>query len=236
MNIRPMSGLSERLGVRRTRRALLGGGAGAVATSALVALIDDAGLAQDQATPEPALVTYTLTASEFEWALMDDVSVRVWGYNCQMPGPEIRAREGDTIRVTLENDLPIPTTIHWHGVNVRPEMDGVAGLSQAPVEPGQSFTYEFVAKPPGTRWYHSHTDPAIQVPMGLYGPLIIDPASTSERFDREYTLMLAEWDLELTPEVATGNATAGPGDRSLRGGELGADFFLINGRMHGGIP
>jgi len=72
--------------------------------------------------------------------------------------------------------------------------------------------------------------------MGLYGPLIIDPASTTERFDREYTLMLAEWDLELTPEVATGNATAGPGDRSLRGGELGADFFLVNGRMHGGIP
>ncbi len=239
MKLRPnpgLPGLPERLGVPWTRRALLSRGAGAVATSALIAAIDGKAGAQDQAISPPALVTYTLTASEFEWALMDDVIVKVWGYNGQMPGPELRAREGDTIQVTLENDLPIPTTIHWHGVNVRPAMDGVAGLSQAPVAPGQSFTYEFVAKPAGTRWYHSHTDPAIQVPMGLYGPLIIDPASTAEHFDREYTLMLAEWDLELTPEVATGKATAGPGDRTLRGGQLGADFFLINGRMHGGIP
>jgi FtsP/CotA-like multicopper oxidase with cupredoxin domain len=236
MKIPPILGLPERLGVRRTRRALLSGGAGAVATSALIALVDETGGAPDHATPEPALVTSTLTASEFDWALMDDVSVTVWGYNGQMPGPAIRAREGDTIQVTLENDLPVPTTIHWHGVDVRPAMDGVAGLSQVPVEPGQSFTYEFVAKPAGTRWYHSHTDPAIQVPLGLYGPLIIDPASATERFDRDYTLMLAEWDLELTPEVATGKTEAGPGDRTLRGGELGADFFLINGRMHGGIP
>jgi FtsP/CotA-like multicopper oxidase with cupredoxin domain len=186
--------------------------------------------------PEPTQRNFTLTASEFDWALMDDVGVRVWGYNGQMPGPELRVREGDIVRVTLNNKLPVPTTIHWHGVNVGPAMDGVAGLSQVPVAPGEAFVYEFVANPAGTRWYHSHTDPALQVHMGLYGPLIIEPRTPSETWDREYTLMLAEWDLELNPAVAAGTAPPGPKDRMLRGGELGADLFLINGRMHGAIP
>ena len=72
----------------------------------------------------------------------------------------------------------MPTTIHWHGVNVPNAMDGVAGLNQAPVEPGEEFVYEFTATPAGTRWYHSHTDPAVQVPLGLYGALIVEPPAT----------------------------------------------------------
>lgn len=225
------------LGAALSRRTLLQRSAAGPA-SAVVAtaggVVASAGL---EATPLPtgALREFTLTASEFEWALMDDVNVRAWGYNGQMPGPELRVREGDTVRITLRNDLPVPTTIHWHGVDVLPSMDGVAGLSQAPVEPGEEFIYEFVATPAGTRWYHSHTDPALQVPMGLYAPLIIEPAVVTERWDRDYTLVLAEWDLELTPAVASGVAPAGPRDQLLRGGELGTDLFLINGKMHGAI-
>lgn len=226
--------VSDHLRWRLSRRSLLQGGAGSAATAALATVVGETTRAE--ATREPALHEFTLTASEFDWSLMDDVGVRVWGYNGQMPGPELRVREDDTVRVTLQNDLPVPTTIHWHGVRVRPAMDGVAGLNQTPVDPGQSFTYEFVANPAGTRWYHSHTDPALQVPLGLYGPLIIEPKTTAEAWDREYTLMLAEWDLELTPAVAAGIAQAGPQDRLLRGGELGADFFLINGKMHGAVP
>jgi FtsP/CotA-like multicopper oxidase with cupredoxin domain len=130
----------------------------------------------------------------------------------------------------------VPTTIHWHGINVPNAMDGVAGLNQAPVEPGGEFVYEFVAKPAGTRWYHSHTDPAVQVPIGLYGALIVEPRTPAKRYDREYTFLLAEWDVELTPAVAAGTQARGAGDAMLRGGELGADLFLINGKMHGSIP
>ena len=101
--------------------------------------------------------------------------VRAWAYNGQVPGPEIRVREGDRVRITLTNHLPVGTTIHWHGLDVPPEMDGPAGLNQAPVESGQSFTYDWIATPAGTRWYHSHTDVATQVMLGLYGSLIVEP-------------------------------------------------------------
>ncbi|MDQ3514994.1 MAG: multicopper oxidase domain-containing protein [Chloroflexota bacterium] len=167
---------------------------------------------------------------------MPGSTVRAWGYNGQIPGPELRVREGDLVRITLRNDLPVPTTIHWHGVHLPPAMDGPAGLNQAPVEPGDAFVYEFVATPAGTRWYHSHADPALQIPLGLYGPLIIEPRSSTKTYDREQTLVLGEWDTELTPEVAAGFARRGPRDQTLRGGELGSDLFLINGHTHGAIP
>lgn len=225
---------------RISRRGLIRRGAGTAAGSVLLAT--GAGTAavpaplQATPEPEPRLREFTLTAQEFDWQLMSDVTVRAWGYNGQMPGPELRVREGDTVRVTLVNQLPVPTTIHWHGVNVPNAMDGVAGLNQAPVDPGNEFVYEFVARPAGSRWYHSHTDPALQVPLGLYGPLVVEPRTPGPAYAREYVLVLAEWDQELTPAVAAGAASRGPGDRRLRGGELGSDFFLINGRMHGAVP
>jgi plastocyanin len=115
-------------------------------------------------------------------------------------------------------------------------MDGPAGLNQAPVEPGDSFTYEFVATPGGTRWYHSHTDVAMQVMLGLYGSLIVEPRHQPVKYDRDYTYILSEWDMELTPEVATGAAPRGPRDSQLRGGELGTDLFMIDGKIHDAIP
>jgi plastocyanin len=240
MQVPKIGGLSGRLADRVSRRRLIQGSAGGVATSALVAasgVLDEGNaIALAQATPEPQTHELTLTASEFDWDLMADVRVRVWGYNGQMPGPELRVTEGDTVRVTLKNELPVPTTIHWHGINVPNAMDGVAGLNQAPVKPGETFTYEFIATPAGTRWYHSHTDPALQVPMGLYGALVVEPRQPEVIYDRDYSLILTEWDLELTPGVAAGTEPVGPKDSMLRGGELGADLFLINGKMHGSIP
>lgn len=181
---------------------------------------------------------YELIAEEFEYELMPGMTTRAWGYNGQTPGPEIRAREGDLVRVTLRNWLTVPTTVHWHGIHLRPEMDGPAGLNQVAVAPGEDFVYEFIATPSGTRWYHSHADPQLQVPMGLYGPLIVEPKTPVRpySYDREYTLMLGEWDSELTPDVAAGRAERGPRDRQMRGGELGADMFLVNGYAHGAIP
>lgn len=240
MHFSRLQNLPVRLANRISRRSLMKHSAGGFASTALVSTSAAIGQSDAsvlaQATPESALREFTLTASEFDWDLMFDAPVKVWGFNGTMPGPEIRVREGDTVRITLKNDLPVPTTIHWHGVNVPNAMDGVAGLNQAPVDPGQEFVYEFTATPAGTRWYHSHTDPAVQVPMGLYGALIVEPREQPVAYDREYTLMLAEWDTELTPGVAAGAEPRGPKDQMLRGGELGADHFLLNGKMHGAVP
>ena len=181
----------------------------------------------------PVVREFELVAEEFDHGVSDGTVVRAWGYNGQMPGPELRVREGDRVVITLRNKLPVPTTIHWHGINLRPEMDGVAGLNQAAVEPAGEFVYDFVATPAGSRWYHSHTDPALQVPLGLYGPLIVEPREPLRTYDRDYTYFFGEWDLELTPDVASGEVPRGPGDRMLRGGELGTDLFLMNGRSHG---
>jgi plastocyanin len=184
----------------------------------------------------PEVRDLTLTAQEIDWEIMPGTTVRAWAYNGQMPGPEIRVREGDLVRITLRNELPVGTTIHWHGVNLPPEMDGPVGLNQAAVEPGEEFVYEFVATPAGTRWYHSHADPTAQIALGLYGSLIVEPQEPKRTYDRDYTYILNEWDLELTPDVAMGKAPRGVRDQILRGGELGTDLFLMNGHAHESIP
>ena len=231
--------------LRLRRRAFLGlGGAAAASlltTASMKSLAEEDHqhtATQDAPTGEPQVREFELTAEEFEWELMPGVTTRAWGYNGQTPGPELRVREGDLVRITLRNRLSVPTTIHWHGIHLRPEMDGPAGLNQEAVAPGEEFVYEFIATPGGTRWYHSHADPQLQVPMGLYGPLIVEPKqpTRSYTYDREHTLILGEWDSELTPDVAAGRAPRGPKDQMLRGGELGADMFLVNGKAHGAIP
>jgi FtsP/CotA-like multicopper oxidase with cupredoxin domain len=179
---------------------------------------------------------FTLVAEEIDWELQPGTSVKAWTYNGEMPGPEIRVTEGDLVRVTLRNNLPVGTTIHWHGVDVPPAMDGPVGLNQAPVEPGESFTYEFIAKPAGTRWYHSHADVAVQVALGLYGQFIVEPKQPETTYDRDYTVILAEWDSHLTPAIARGDEPRSERDRALPGGELGTDLFLMNGKMHEAVP
>jgi FtsP/CotA-like multicopper oxidase with cupredoxin domain len=114
-----------------------------------------------------------------------------WTFNGRIPGPEIRVREGETIRVVLKNYLPEGTTIHWHGVPVPNAMDGVPWVTQNPVMPGESFVYEFEARPAGSYIYHSHVD--YQLDQGLYGALIIEPSNPREAYDREYTLTLEDW-------------------------------------------
>jgi FtsP/CotA-like multicopper oxidase with cupredoxin domain len=222
-----------------SRRLLVQTAASAAATAAVFPALSRSASASARLAPVPFGVReFILMAEQLDWERMPGMTTPAWGYNGQTPGPELRVREGDLVRVVLRNALPVPTTIHWHGVHLTPEMDGPAGLNQAAVEPGEQFLYEFLATPAGTRWYHSHADPALQVPMGLYGPLIIEPATPPRpyAYDREYTLILGEWDSELTPEVAAGTSQRGPRDRTLRGGELGSDMFLVNGKAHGGIP
>src|SRR5437879_6457227 len=118
---------------------------------------------------------FKLTVGRTRWELAPGKIVEAYTYNGQLPGPELRVTEGDTVRVTVTNDLTEPTTVHWHGVEVRAGMDGAPNLSQEPIPPGGAFTYQFVATPAGTRWYHSHFDEKEQQANGLTGALIIEP-------------------------------------------------------------
>ena len=123
-----------------------------------------------------------------------------WTYNGQVPGPEIRVKERDIIRVVLKNYLSEETSIHWHGIPVPNAMDGVPGITQKGVMPGETFVYEFEAKPAGTYIYHSHA--GYQLDQGLYGPLIIEPFKETDSYDCEYTLLLEDWVMKDNGGVA----------------------------------
>ncbi|WP_067620408.1 multicopper oxidase domain-containing protein [Alicyclobacillus acidiphilus] len=111
----------------------------------------------------------------------------------------------------VNHHLDQPTTLHWHGVNVPSPMDGVPGISQDPIMPGQSFTFEFVAGPSGTRWYHSHVFEMDQIPNGLFGALIIEPVNGTEPYpaDRDMTLILSTWGYQSNPGFDYGMQASG---------------------------
>ena len=124
---------------------------------------------------ENGVKVFELTTKAVQWPILDGVTITAFTYNGTVPGPMIRVTEGDPVRIVVKNELPDPTTIHWHGVEVPNAMDGVPGVTQDPIQPGETFTYEFTAKPPGTFMYHSHFESDVQVSAGLYAPFIIDP-------------------------------------------------------------
>ncbi len=136
--------------------------------------------------------TFELVARKTNWKLNDQTEVEAWTYNGTVPGSQIRVKQGEIVRVILKNELDEPTSIHWHGYPVPNTMDGVPGVTQNAVRPGESYTYEFVASVPGTYWYHSHQDSAVQEDRGLYGTLVVEGADEPP-VDREYTLVLDEW-------------------------------------------
>jgi FtsP/CotA-like multicopper oxidase with cupredoxin domain len=113
-------------------------------------------------------------------------------YNEQVPGPMIRMREGDRIRIHLKNELDESTAIHFHGVETPNDQDGVPFVTQPPVKPGESFTYEFTVPNAGSHMYHSHHNAAKQVPLGLLGAFIVDPKRPAkvERADVDYTMII----------------------------------------------
>lgn len=118
---------------------------------------------------------FELTASELQWETEPGKRVLAWAYNGQVPGPQIRVTEGDRVRVILRNELSESTAIHWHGLIVPNSQDGVPYLTQPPVKPGETYTYEFTAKNPGSHMYHSHHNAAKQVGLGLLGGFVIEP-------------------------------------------------------------
>ncbi|MCK9530642.1 MAG: multicopper oxidase family protein [Gammaproteobacteria bacterium] len=130
-------------------------------------------------------------AAEGEVEVASGQPYKAWLYNGELPGPAIRVKEGERLVVTVENRLPSGTTVHWHGIPVPNAMDGVPGLTQEPIAPGERFIYEFTAAPAGSYIYHSHV--GLQLDRGLYGPLIIEEKTPHISYDREYTLVLDDY-------------------------------------------
>ena len=145
----------------------------------------------------------SLTAAHARVALAGEPhpDTDMWTYNGQVPGPEIRLRQGERLRVEIKNRLKQDTTIHWHGVRVPNAMDGAPDLTQPSIEPGGSFVYEFTAPDAGTYWYHPHAHSAEQVGRGLAGPLIIEEPDPLP-VDREVTWMLGDWRLKRDASIA----------------------------------
>lgn len=135
---------------------------------------------------------FNLTCSVIQWEVEPGKLVEAWAYNGTVPGPEIRVTEGDKVRINVTNELHQSTSVHWHGLVVPNSMDGVTFLTQPPIKPGETFIYEFTAKPAGTHMYHAHHNSAEQVSKGLLGSFIVEPADPTTRpaFDREYTIVL----------------------------------------------
>ncbi|MCW5702856.1 MAG: multicopper oxidase family protein [Bradyrhizobium sp.] len=206
-----------------TRRSVLGGVAGLAATLGL----DRTALA-DASTKRLTLVAAPgrslIAGSSYP-------ETPVWCFSGQVPGPEIRVRQGERVHVRVENRLPEATTVHWHGLRIPNAMDGVPHLTQKPIEPGDTFEYEFACRDAGTFWYHPHQRSHEQVERGLAGAFIVEEASPMS-VDRELTWVLDDWRLMRDASISSdfGNMHDAGHD-----GRIG-NTVTINGQVRDAIP
>ena len=148
---------------------------------------------------------YHLIAEEVSNEFAPGLKAKCWGYNGQVHGPTIEAVEGDRVRIYVTNRLKAPTTVHWHGVFLPAGMDGVGGLNQRSIQPGETFKYEWTVRQSGTFMYHSHHDEMTQMAMGMMGMMIFHPRRPSPDYavKRDFAIMLSEW--RIDPGTATPN-------------------------------
>jgi FtsP/CotA-like multicopper oxidase with cupredoxin domain len=174
------------------------------------------------------LIEVTLVAAKSRAAILggSQPETAVWAYSGEVPGPMIRGRQGDRLRVVVQNRLDEGTTVHWHGLRVPNSMDGVPGLTQPSIAPGESFTYEFDLIDAGTYWYHPHQRSYEQVDRGLYGALIIEEAEPPA-VDRDVTWVLDDWTLEPDGSIS---ADYGNWHDIAHAGRIG-DTVTVNGRV-----
>ena len=233
-----------------SRRAVLASSAGLVATSTILGRQSAQAAAQHAHSAsslppgqpgEDYTPVVTPNGTTLPWKLVAGVKVyhliaepvlhqfapgleaECWGYNGQVHGPTIEAVEGDRVRIYVTNKLGAPTTVHWHGILLPSGMDGVGGLNQRVIRPGETFKYEFTLIQHGTFMYHSHHDEMTQMALGMLGLIVIHPRQpTRPRPDRDYAFMLSEWKIvpgtrrpdpnEMTDfNILTMNARAFPG-------------------------
>jgi FtsP/CotA-like multicopper oxidase with cupredoxin domain len=177
--------------------------------------------------PDPKIVEIDLTAKLAD-IQVDGKTVRAWTYDGGIPGPLIKTHVGDRLIVHFKNQLDDPTTVHWHGVRVPIEMDGVPEISQPEVKKGESFSYDFVVRDAGLYWYHPHVMSAAQVGFGLYGALLVEDPADGVNVEDQVTLVLSDigFDAKGRLEPADSGGSAG----MVFGRE--GDYVLVNGRRH----
>jgi FtsP/CotA-like multicopper oxidase with cupredoxin domain len=239
---------------RRRFLALAGAGSASVAlagcgSSKKASPVPPAG-AEVQAAEEArrragaAVRDLALTAAPMTLDLGGGLSVRTWGYGPSVPGSEVRIKAGEVVRARFTNRLPEATTVHWHGIRIRNDMDGVPGMTQEVVQPGATFDYEFTAPDPGTFWFHPHV--GLHLDRGLYSPLIVEDPAEPGRYDREYVVVLDDWTdgLGQTPELHLEDLRAGRGPHAAHqagggphseflnsaGGDVNYALYLLNGK------
>ena len=223
---------------------------GGSSSAAQRVLPTDPAVAAAERARTPAGVTVqqaSLTAAPTQIDL-GGVTASTWAYGGSVPGPEVRVRKGQRLRIEVDNQLPDETSVHWHGLAIRNDMDGVAGLTQPALGAGATQRYEFVVPDAGTYWYHPHV--GVQLDRGLYGPLIVENPDEKVDYDDEWVLVLDDWldgigtpprtpDAELARLRRAGMKSMGAmGSNTVTAQTpLGADtgdvdypYFLINGR------
>lgn len=223
-----------------------------VASSPLVRQLE-----QQRRRPNQPVTSAHLTARPFDVDL-GGLMVPTWGYGSTLPGPVLRGRAGDLLHISVDNQLPAPTSVHWHGIALSNDMDGVPGLTQDPIAAGAQSVYEFTAPHPGTYFYHSHS--GLQLDRGLYGVLIIDDPADPGDYDHEWIVVLDDWldGIDGTPDdaaqrlgidrgTATGSRMPGMGHGAMGGmrsgsgamlspligaaGDVDYSQYLVNGRV-----
>lgn len=177
--------------------------------------------------PDPNIVEVELEAKITDIEIVPGKATPMWTYNGSLPGPMIRAKLGDKIVVRFKNSLPEETSIHWHGMRLPNHMDGVPGLTQDPIAPGDTFVYEFTARDAGTYWYHPHMNSAAQVGRGLYGVLIVEDPADSEAFGDELVLVLSDLSIDEDGRFLEDDAGGEFGDLFGREGRV----LLVNGKI-----
>ena len=170
---------------------------------------------------------FHMVAEEVDHEFVPGLKAKGWGYNGRVHGPVVEAVEKDRVRIYVTNRLKASTTVHWHGVLLPSGMDGVGGLSQKAIEPGETFKYEFTLNQSGTMMYHSHHDEMTQIGLGMTGLFVVHPRKPrGPRIDRDFAILLHEWridvgasrvnPLEMTEfNMLTMNARAFPGTDPL---------------------
>jgi FtsP/CotA-like multicopper oxidase with cupredoxin domain len=177
--------------------------------------------------PDPKIVEIDLTAKLAD-VQVEGKTVRAWTYDGGIPGPLIKTHVGDRLIVHFKNQLDDPTTVHWHGVRVPIEMDGVPEISQPEVKKGESFTYDFVVRDAGLYWYHPHVMSAAQVGFGLYGALLVEDTDDGVGVSDQVTLVLSDIGVDEKGRLEPADSGGSAGMVFGREG----NYVLVNGRTH----
>ncbi len=182
----------------------------------------------EEAPPSTGVREFEMTAKPSVVSLFEGRDMEVWAFNEMVPGPTLRVQLGETIRLHFTNELPQPTTIHFHGVRVPNAMDGVPGVTQPPIQPGEKFTYEFTPKDAGTFWFHPHVRGSEQVERGLFGTLVVEDVPALA-YSQDVVWVLDDW--RLTADGSKIDPRFNTGGDLMHDGRWG-QTITVNGRLN----